>query len=148
MYGCARPYSYAALDARVLLSIAAVLDQQLCDGVVARNELRRSCMRTLAPPAESVAAAAREAQDAQAPALALRNARDDTDDDNSSVCSDNSGRTESLTSDRALVYEDEEHTEREETKENDGLTPMPATVEAVTPALHCYLPCGKDFVQS
>lgn len=39
-------HSYAALDARVLLSIAAVLDQQLCDGVAARNQLRRVRART------------------------------------------------------------------------------------------------------
>lgn len=56
-------YSYAALDARVLLSIAAVLDQQLRDGVEARNQLRRARMRA---HAAAVAAAAEAEQDAAA----------------------------------------------------------------------------------
>ena len=86
--------SYAALDARVLLSIAAVLDQQLCDGVVARNHLRCARMRAraAAAAAERDATAAREAHAARAIAIASENSpKDRNDDENGSVCSSSIG---------------------------------------------------------
>lgn len=89
-------YSYAALDARVLLSIAAVLDQQLCDGVVARNHLRRARTRAraAAAAAERDAVAAREARAARAIAVAsAASPKDQDDDDNGSVCSSSIGST-------------------------------------------------------
>ena len=77
--------SYAALDARVLLSIAAVLDQQLRDGVTARNHLRRARTVSLAAAAERDAAAARAAS------LASINLPEGQDDDTGSVSSSSFG---------------------------------------------------------
>ena len=63
---------YAALDARVLLSVAAVLDKQLSDGVAARNKLRTARARA---HAAAVAAAAKAAEEAAAAAQAVAEAR-------------------------------------------------------------------------
>lgn len=72
----------------MLLSIAAVLDQQLCDGVTARNHLRRARALSLAAAAERDAAAARAAR---AASIASINLTGGHDDDTGSVSSSSFG---------------------------------------------------------